>query len=374
VSTRPRILLHSLIAAQRSSGTYAVPALWAQDVNTLASMADVHLLCPCSEGVGECALDTQIKVSELHSSDLATLVAESDLVQVPGNFGWVQSRHSFRLRKIARDYGKPVVVGISSNRARTVWMNRRRGIWGAAVAAMRFVDIRTAQLALVRNTAGVFVVGSGLRSLVSHPNIHVDVASWIRRSDLLPPESMRSATPRVCIASRLERMKGVFLGVQAAAAAVRRFPQMHFDVVGEGPERGELERVISECGIGENTRFLGQLAYPDQFFEYLRTADFVLLTNLNDEQPRLIFDAISQGCIPICPNSSPYVSLGLPSQVLYERGSLDSLTETLLRLLPHSPCLAGPLRAVAACHTIDSMHARRLEWMRASVVTARPGN
>jgi glycosyltransferase involved in cell wall biosynthesis len=370
VDTRPKILLHSLIPAHRSCGIYGASALWAQDVNTLAAMADIHLLCPVHEGDGECSLDTRIQVSELHSADLGVLVAGCDVIQVPGTFGWSQSRHSFRLKEIARDCGKPMVVGISSNRARTAWMNRRPGLRGSAVAAIRSLDIRTAQLALVRNTAGVFVVGSGLRSLVSHPNMHVDVASWISQSDLSPARSPKSGLPRVCIASRLERMKGVLLGARAAAAAVRRFPDLHFDVVGEGPERCALERVVSECGIRENTRFLGQLSYPDQFFGYLRTADFVLLTNLNDEQPRVIFDAISQGCIPICPNSPAYQALGLPPQVLYEHGSAESLAETLLSLLPRSPSLAEPLRALASRYTLGSMHARRQEWMRTSVMHA----
>jgi len=361
---RPRILLHSLIPAQRSSGTFAVSSLWAQDVNTLATMADVDLLCPVCEGVGESALDPRITVAQLQACDLDRLVAACDVVQLPGNFGWSQSRQGFRLKKLASAHGKPLVVGISSNRARTVWMNRRRGALGAAVAALRFVDIRTAQWALARNTAGLFVVGSGLKSLLSHGNVHVDVASWVRRSDLLPPAPARSGPPRVCIASRLEKMKGVLLGAQAAAVAARQFPRLHFDVLGEGPEKAGLERVVDECGIGANTRFLGQLAYPDQFFGYLRTADFVLLTNLNDEQPRLIFDAISQGCIPICPNSPPYVALGLPPEVLYERGNADSLAQTLLKLLPRTPGLPEALREIAAHHTIESMHARRLEWMQ----------
>lgn len=346
-------------------------ALWAQDLNTLATMADVDLLCPVSPGVGECPLDPRIKVSDVNASDLDRLVAACDVIQLPGNFGWSLSLPGFKLKKLARAHRKPLVVGISSNRARTVWMNRRPGVLGAAVAALRFVDIRTAQWALVRNTAGLFVVGAGLKSLLSHHNIHVDVASWVRRSDLLPPMSGRSGPPRVCIASRLEKMKGVLLGAHAAAVAVRQFPQMQFDVLGEGPEKAELERFVSECGIGENTTFRGQLAYPDQFFGYLRTADFALLTNLNDEQPRLIFDAISQGCIPICPNSAPYLALGLPPQVLYERGSVESLAQTLLQLLPRTPGLPEALREFAALHTIESMHERRLEWMQVTIRAAR---
>ena len=98
----------------------------------------------------------------------------------------------------------------------------------------------------------------------------------------------------------------------------------------------------------------------------------VLLTNLNDEQPRLIFDAISQGCLPVCPDSTPYRSLGLPPELLYRRGDVDSLAQCLATLLMSGrrPALRARLIEIANGATIEAMHRVRRDWVREQVLGA----
>jgi glycosyltransferase involved in cell wall biosynthesis len=276
------------------------------------------------------------------------------------------------LQRLAIKQGKPAFVGISSDRAKTAWINRRRSVLGAAKAMVRWLDVRTAQRFLVRKSTGVFVVGAGIRHLARpNGNVHVGIGSWIDAKQIAERGSREAGPVRICCASRLEPMKGVRLGVRAIAKLVDAGHKIRFDIVGEGPDLGDLTELVEKEGVSEITRFLGQLAYPDQFFSYLRTVDIVLLTNLNDEQPRLIFDAISQGCLLLCPNSAAYSELGLDKRLLYERGQSDDAARAIERLIimdsEERQQIRMSLRHLACEFTLEAMHKRRAEWMNASM-------
>ena len=251
-------------------------------------------------------------------------------------------------------------------------MNRRSGLIGAAKAILRGLDIRSSQRFLTSRATGVFVVGPGIRKLAQpNPNVHVGIASWINSSDIFRRTPERTLPIRVCCASRLEPMKAVDVGIYAVAQIVGSCRGLLFDIVGEGPERSNLEEIVKRCGLQSVTRFLGQLGYPDEFLSYLRTVDFVLLTNLGDEQPRLIFDAISQGCLPICPDSAPYLALGLDERLLYDQGRPEAAATVIARFVMMSDRerhqIEASLRKLAKAFTLEAMHRHRAKWMAESI-------
>jgi len=306
------------------------------DIGTQAAFHSVKLLCPVQKCTAAdlAVLSSRIEVIDWQRANFDRLVKEVDLLQLPGNFGWRMSRTARRLLRLAKRHGKPTFLGISSNRARTAWLNRRKGLIGTAKGLLRWLDVRTSQRFLARRSSGVFVVGRGIKNLGRpNPNIHVSTASWIDSRDIFERPASRSPPIRICCAARLEPMKGIDLGVHAVGELASVCGALLFDIVGDGPERSLLEEAVERAGIHPITRFLGQLAYPGEFLSYLRSVDFVLLTNLNDEQPRVIFDAISQGCLPICPDSSPYRALGLDERLLYDRGRPDRAAAAILRFI-----------------------------------------
>jgi glycosyltransferase involved in cell wall biosynthesis len=371
---KEKVLILSLIPVRKSGRSYETDNRWAKDINMQAEFHSIRLLCPVEEiSVGDPGvLSPDIQISNLADSNLDKLLKNVDLVQLPGNFGWKDSRIARRLLRLAIKNGTPVFVGISSDRAKTKWMNRKSGPIGAARGMLGWLDVRSSQRSLTSRATGVFVVGSGIRKLAQpNSNVHVGIASWISASDILvrPPE--RTLPIRICCASRLEAMKGVEIGIHAVAQIAGVCRGLSFDVVGEGPERSNLVDIVERSGLRSMTRFLGQLSYPDAFLSYLRTVDFVLLTNLGDEQPRLIFDAISQGCLPICPDSPPYLALGLDARLLYERGSSDAAAGVIARFVLMSDRerreIEASLRHLAKGFTLEAMHRHRANWMAKSI-------
>jgi glycosyltransferase involved in cell wall biosynthesis len=340
-------------------------------------MCPVHLPAPepAEKLIG---LDPRIEIVDIETAPRDVLrrhVAEADVLQVPGNATWAGSAQARALIQIARSLRKPTIVGISSNRAKTALMNASRSGWLERIRArLQYLSIRASQIHLASRASGVFVVGEGLRSLVGrwNPNIHVGTASWIRDADILAPrQGGLAATVRLCAAARLERMKGIHLAIEAMPL-MATLPGVAFEllVAGTGPEEAALRQLAQGADATSRVSFIGTLGYPEAFLALLRTIDFVLLTNLNDEQPRVLFDAISQGCIPICPDSRPYRSLKLPGAVFYRHGDARSLAETLLALVSQQDLseLRSELEATVRAFTIESMHRSRRRWVELHVL------
>lgn len=124
---RYRILILSSIPVAETDGLFSTIDLWARDLETQCRFATVHLVCPVkSAGAAQTPINSAIKVYSSNTArdeDIAKVVSLVDVVQLPGNIGWRESGLSRRLLGIARRSGKQVVLGVSSNRAKTAWLN-----------------------------------------------------------------------------------------------------------------------------------------------------------------------------------------------------------------------------------------------------------
>ena len=371
-----RTLLISKIPAERRGREYVTNSLWSRDINTnIRTVSDISLICPVQKVSDTEAqpLDPRIKVSDsnhLTLDQLETLIRQTDVVEIPGNFHWLGAKLSRQAARLAKRHGKISVLGISSNRAKTTIMNTAgRGFPTRIRAWIRAASIRLSQIYLARNCDGVRVVGEGLRPLVEKhaKDLHIGVASWIQDADFHDLNKPKTELVSVVIASRLEPMKGVHIGIEAVAKALTEGGNIELKVIGEGREEQRLRDLIQEREMSETTHFLGTLSYPEPFFDTLRQSNFVLLTNLNDEQPRLIFDAISQGAIPICPRNRAYEALGIDARVLYTQGVATSLCDTIQKLCAASASemadLQEQLTAFAKSRTLDTMHQHRRDWV-----------
>ena len=370
---RFRVLVSAPIPAIRQGSQWLTLDLWARDVNAQAQVADVTIVCDSVETMPGTMmpLDPRIAVVPTVSGTIsdATLreqIAAADFTQITGQAGWRAAALSRQILRLAKRQGKPVFLGISSNRARTNIINAQgKSIQHRLRARARSLDVTMTQRWLARRSAGVFVVGEGLRKLIAPVarTIHVGVASWIEQADIAPPRPRRAEPARVCMAGRLEAMKGFHIGIAAfVQAGPERFAGL--TIIGEGAERDRLATQAADAGLGA-FRMMGGVPYPEGFFAFLDAQDIVLMTNLNDEQPRLIFDAISRGCIPLCPDTPPYRSLGLDPRILYAQGSAEALAERLRALADPDlrVALSESIAELARTYTVSAMHRARLAWM-----------
>ncbi|WP_024537048.1 glycosyltransferase [Comamonas badia] len=364
-------LIVSPIPVLRAGDQWRTLDLWARDVNAQCTQIPVTLVCPVAAQLSHhhAPLAPAIRVIAQDDRDaLAHAIARARFVQIPGHTGWRNSALARQVLKLARSQGKPVFLGISSNRARTALLNsRQHGVARYALGLLRYADIRFTQRWLARRCTGVFVVGAGLTALVrgANANVHVGIASWVSAQDIQTERPPAPPTLRICMAGRLEPMKGFSVGL-AALEALKARMAMDITLIGSGPEEAALKAAASQRGL--HVRFLAPIAYPGPFFALLDQQDLVLLTNLNDEQPRLVFDALCRGALPVCPDAAAYAALGLDRLLLYRQGDAQALAQCVRGL--EDPDVRGELRVLSAAllqrHTLDAMHSDRLAWMQTS--------
>jgi glycosyltransferase involved in cell wall biosynthesis len=96
-------------------------------------------------------------------------------------------------------------------------------------------------------------------------------------------------------AGRLERGKGTHQALEALALEGERLHGARLLVVGDGAERGSLERLASELGVTERVMFVGAQT-PERMPLYIAAADALLLpTELNEALPLILLQAMACG-------------------------------------------------------------------------------
>lgn len=97
------------------------------------------------------------------------------------------------------------------------------------------------------------------------PNaVHTSVFNARRRLKRIRQTSGEFARlKRVCIVSRLVYRRGIDLLCQILAEACALDPDLQFTVVGDGPKRTELERVVRQEGLERRVALLGNLPHED---------------------------------------------------------------------------------------------------------------
>ena len=119
---------------------------------------------------------------------------------------------------------------------------------------------------------------------------------------------------RVLSLGRLLHWKGFHLGLTAFARFVREFPQSEYWLIGDGPERRNLERLARKLGVKDKVRFWGALPRAEALAK-LAGCDVLVHPSLHDSGGWVCVEAMAAGRPVIC------LDLGGPAlQVTEETG------------------------------------------------------
>jgi glycosyltransferase involved in cell wall biosynthesis len=90
-------------------------------------------------------------------------------------------------------------------------------------------------------------------------------------------------------AGRLVPIKGYQIFLKAAQLIKQKEPKVKFLIVGEGPEKSNLEKLAEELGISENFLFPG---YREDILDIINTMDIFVLTSFHEGIPMVILEAM----------------------------------------------------------------------------------
>ena len=200
-----------------------------------------------------------------------------------------------------------------------------------------------------RHWSKLHVVHCGVDHSVFAP-VALD-APTVRSSSTVPVASestdsgKRSATSplRVLNVGRLVSVKGHALLIRAIAELRALGVDATLTVIGEGPVRTELERLIRELELDAHVTLLGAVG-QDEIIAHYRRADVFCMASFAEGVPVVLMEAMAQEIPVIAP-----AIMGIPelieddvSGMLVRPGRADLLTRALCKLA-ESPDLAAEL-------------------------------
>jgi len=102
-------------------------------------------------------------------------------------------------------------------------------------------------------------------------------------------ERVQDGSFNIGIIGRLSIEKGHRFFLEAASIVSKMISNANFLIVGEGPERGNIEKLIKELGIDKNVRLLGHI---DDMKTVYKDLDAVVMSSLREGLPNVLLEAM----------------------------------------------------------------------------------
>jgi teichuronic acid biosynthesis glycosyltransferase TuaC len=184
---------------------------------------------------------------------------------------------------IARWLGKPLVItgrGTDLNLLPR-WRRVRRMIRWAAERADACITVSAA----LRDLLLELGVAPGKVRVLRNG---VDLATFAPRDRALARHAWQISAPTILSVGHLIERKGLDLVIEALPA----LPGVRLLIVGDGPERGRLERLAQRLSVADRVRFTGVVPH-ERLAELYSAADALVLASNREGWPNVVLEALA---------------------------------------------------------------------------------
>jgi len=208
----------------------------------------------------------------------------------------------------------------------------------------RFTDLKKSlrhfcERRAARRFGNTICVSDALRAHVAEEvGIPESVMHTIANGVAVPPlrreRVAQAGALRLVTVGRLAAVKNFALLIRAFAPLAARWPQLSLSIVGDGPERGALEKLAVELGLTGAVHFLG---FRSDIDELLAQSDVFVLTSLSEGIPMSILEAMKSG-LPVVATrvgGVPATVAEGETGILVESGDERALTRALATLIEY---------------------------------------
>ncbi|MBF13647.1 MAG: hypothetical protein CMF46_04730 [Legionellales bacterium] len=137
----------------------------------------------------------------------------------------------------------------------------------------------------------VIAVSTLSRSLV-RPYLHHDVPASVIHNPVNVPTKWLSS-PKVgpiqqwVTVARLEPRKGIDRVIKSLTVLLQDYPNLHYTIVGSGPDEKRLRQLSMAYNVAENISFLGQVSAAEKY-EVLNNSDVFIMPTRVEKESRSI--------------------------------------------------------------------------------------
>lgn len=172
-------------------------------------------------------------------------------------------------------------------------------------------------------------------------HIHAFLNPCLTRQELqegqVAAEEKQMGEPlRLLYVGRIEKAKGVERALTILQRLSGKGIDARLDLVGDGPERAELERVAATLGVTDEVAFHGW--QPRHLLDqYYASAHIFLLPSNSEGWPKVLSEAMAYGVVPLASpvSSIPYYLSTLKTGRAIDARDIDAYVETIMQYRAH---------------------------------------
>jgi len=149
----------------------------------------------------------------------------------------------------------------------------------------------------------------------------------------LSSEQKEYGQPYILAMGRLDKHKGYDLLIQAFAAAKTSQAEWRLVILGDGPERSNLEELATCLGIRDDVIMPGVVSEP---YDWLRKASFFVHPSRYEGFPNAILEAMASSLAVIatdCPSGPAEIIRNNENGLLVHKDDVNSLSAAMLSLM-----------------------------------------
>jgi glycosyltransferase involved in cell wall biosynthesis len=157
---------------------------------------------------------------------------------------------------------------------------------------------------------------------------------------------------------RLAAVKGLPVLFEAIRTVLAEHPALRLTLIGDGPERGDLTRMVARMGLADVVGFAGYRG-QDEVAEALGQADMLVLPSFAEGVPVVLMEAMAAG-LPVLTTQIagvPELVRDGESGVLVPPGDAAALAEGLRRLLG-DPALRARMGAAGRAYVAEHFNVK----------------
>jgi glycosyltransferase involved in cell wall biosynthesis len=143
------------------------------------------------------------------------------------------------------------------------------------------------------------------------------------------------SSAQILVVARLDPVKGLDSFLAALARLSEGGVKFNAGLVGDGPERGSLQKLAKQLNLEDRVTFYG-VKSRGEIAEMLRRADLLALTSYWENQPVVLLEALASGLPVVAARVGGIPEFVKPELgVLIEPGNIQNIADGLMAVLEH---------------------------------------
>ena len=168
---------------------------------------------------------------------------------------------------------------------------------------------------------------------INNPVLTVTRKEQQNRNDFMYPVKQVSTEPHFVVVGRLVSIKRIDLAINAFNLFLKKTDSGKLTIVGSGPKRKKLERMVRRLKLQEKISFIG---WVDTSLKILKKADVCLLTSAREGSPNVLIEAMYCGCQIVatnCPNGPFEILKGGALGKLIDEADAELISDAMIDII-----------------------------------------